>query len=667
MESITPSLPSEEFVSRTFNAYGGAQTVSTGSSKQYNSFNTGGTTHNIGGVTGNLTYQYDLALPTQTKFTGVYAPLGLHPVSTYTPRPELEHLLDEQLLPITDADDHNEMRTVVVRGLGGAGKSQLVLNHMHKHRRLYQNVFWIEAGQKQTVERCYLEIYQLLFPNTIHSVATTSTNDAIAAVKNWLHQQEGRSLWVMDSADAIEDVGDPAFIDLNYYLPSGPRLDRIITTRISRAQDMSSQGGVEVREMAEVEAVQLFQKCAKLQQTSGEIKQEIIAIVGELGCLALAVTLAGSYVRETPPPATSILQYLPQYRAHRKRLLDRRAHPNLHQYNASVLSTWEMSFAAIERQSPLAARLLSLLAFINFEDIFLSLFCVDRDSLAPSDVSIEGERVQWVALLLSGDGALDTYDIKAGFAILQAYSLLTWREEQEAYAMHKLVHAWSHDRLKSEQRQAWSLAALELLDEIVSKEDVDLARDLRLVPHVMVAFALTSAVYRSALPLPERSREAMGRLADLLNQLGRWDNEYDVRVFLEQVVETACGQEHLETAESMDRLAAVLTAQGKYEQAEEMFRRTITLRERLQGPEHPDTLSSFHNLAMALSEQGKYKQAEDIQRRVLRLKENVVGVEHPSTISSLSNLGTIFLYQGKYSQAEEVFLQQLELCKKLCY
>ena len=39
-----------------------------------------------------------------------------------------------------------------------------------------------------------------------------------------------------------------------------------------------------------------------------------------------------------------------------------------------MLSTWEASFEKIHNYNPAAARLLSLLAFLNFEDIFLGLF-----------------------------------------------------------------------------------------------------------------------------------------------------------------------------------------------------------------------------------------------------------------------------------------------------
>lgn len=59
MRSVEPSLPSDDAMSQTFNAYGGPQNVSMGSSKQYNSSNTGsGETHNYGGITGNPVFYF---------------------------------------------------------------------------------------------------------------------------------------------------------------------------------------------------------------------------------------------------------------------------------------------------------------------------------------------------------------------------------------------------------------------------------------------------------------------------------------------------------------------------------------------------------------------------------------------------------------------------------
>lgn len=60
MKALEPSIPIEEATSQTFNADdGGIQNISTGSSTQYNSSNTGsGITHNYGGITGNPTFNF---------------------------------------------------------------------------------------------------------------------------------------------------------------------------------------------------------------------------------------------------------------------------------------------------------------------------------------------------------------------------------------------------------------------------------------------------------------------------------------------------------------------------------------------------------------------------------------------------------------------------------
>ena len=140
------------------------------------------------------------------------------------------------------------------------------------------------------------------------------------------------------------------------------------------ARDMTNLEAVEVGEMTPVEAVELFRKSAKISHTDQDIEKEVTSIIEELGCLALAITLAGSYVATTPRLSYDIRQYLSEYRTQRKRLLGHKPTRYIHQYGESVLSTWETSFHAITAQSLIASRLLSLLAFLNFNDIWLGLF-----------------------------------------------------------------------------------------------------------------------------------------------------------------------------------------------------------------------------------------------------------------------------------------------------
>jgi hypothetical protein len=78
----------------------------------------------------------------------------------------------------------------------------------------------------------------------------------------------------------------------------------------------------------------------------------------------------------------------------------------VHRYGESVLSTWETSFSAVVRRSPVASRLLTLLAFLNFDDIFLDLFSVEDTSKEVSAAKGPADDLSWQMFLSpeSSDG-----------------------------------------------------------------------------------------------------------------------------------------------------------------------------------------------------------------------------------------------------------------------
>ncbi|KAL2049141.1 hypothetical protein ABVK25_010570 [Lepraria finkii] len=71
-------------------------------------------------------------LAARADYTGQYANSSLRPVPTYVPRPRLHQKIKEQLHDQNNNEEVNE-RILVVYGLGGAGKSQLVLHHIHEY------------------------------------------------------------------------------------------------------------------------------------------------------------------------------------------------------------------------------------------------------------------------------------------------------------------------------------------------------------------------------------------------------------------------------------------------------------------------------------------------------------------------------------------------------
>jgi hypothetical protein len=138
-----------------------------------------------------------------------------------------------------------------VWGLGGAGKTQLVLDYVQQHRTEYKVTFWIEAGRKESLERDFVRLYQTLFG--LHASAGEETmisvEDAATGVKSWFAGQRGPWLMVFDGADTIEDEEASGYIDIKHFIPSTVVLDFIITSRSSTAKDMTRLEGVQVGEI----------------------------------------------------------------------------------------------------------------------------------------------------------------------------------------------------------------------------------------------------------------------------------------------------------------------------------------------------------------------------------------------------------------------------------
>ena len=557
----------------------------------------------------------------------------------------------------------------MVYGLGGVGKSQLVLHYISEYQRNYTGVFWIEAGSKETIERDYIQIYRILCRRQTDTDQTIVTiENAVPAVKQWFRVRKGRWLVVLDSADTIDNNQDKSYIDLEYFMPDAQGVHVIITTRCSAAKEITRLEAVEVKEMESWEATELFKRSAKIREVDASKAREIDEIVRELGSLALAITLAGSYVSVTPRLSSDLKRYLPEYCQRRKELLDRRPKQYIHRYSESVLRTWEASYESIEIYNPAAARLLSLLAFINFEDIFISLFIRNSANIFTGNSPHTANELQVPRLserpwqsFLSGGQTWTIHQVESAFETLQNYSLIQWRPDQESYAMHKLVHAWGQDRLEVDQQQQLSFLALGLLQESTGDDQMNPADSLRLVPHVMANFRILSALHQPFGEFESSQLTAIDDQIRFLRARGRWAEAYEIRHFHNEQMSKTYGNEHRDTLASASNLAQILYFQGKYTDSVRIDREVLEIRKRVLGFEDVDTLTSENNLATVLCSQGKYKEAEQMIRQTLETARSVLGEEHSRTLASLGVLATVLDDQGKYKDADLMFRKALEI------
>ncbi|KAH0593445.1 hypothetical protein MHUMG1_08902 [Metarhizium humberi] len=216
---------------------------------------------------------------------------AIAPVKTFVQRTTLRDSIRNQLVRPLGPNRQGEVKKVGVWGMGGAGKSQLALSYLQHFRTEYDATFWIQAEQPAAIDRDFLAIYQLLADPTA-LLCNPNPDDVKRELLGWFTRASGKVLIVFDGADYLHQK-DKNFVALSQYIPGNPNIHIIITSRAAIARSMSTFEGVSVGELEESQSVELFLNCAEIQPSRGDVVTEAKLIVHELGCLALAISMAG--------------------------------------------------------------------------------------------------------------------------------------------------------------------------------------------------------------------------------------------------------------------------------------------------------------------------------------------------------------------------------------
>ena len=286
-----------------------------------------------------------------------------------------------------------------------------------------------------------------------------------------------------------------------------------------------------------------------------------------LGDLPLALEQAGAYIRLAE--IVDLDGYLQRFTKYRTAALsDEETSPD--NLPHTVATSWEVSLQAVAQESPAAADLLHLCAFLAPEAIPLDVLRRYCDQLPG---------VLQTALA-------DDLDCDEMLALLQRYSLL--EVTPDTLAIHRLVQAVIRDRLDEEHQKLWAGAAVQLVNaafpgDVTTNPESWLICD-RLLPH-----ALAAAGHAETLQV---GLEAAGRL---LNQAGLY-----------------------------------LKDRAAYAAAQAASARALAITEKVFGPNHPKVAIRLNNLAQLLQDTGRLAEAEPLMRRALEIDEHSFGTEHPN-------------------------------------
>ena len=94
-------------------------------------------------------------------------------------------------------------------------------------------------------------------------------------------------------------------------------------------------------------------------------------IVEKLGRMPLAIDHAGVFIHELRIPLSRYLSY---YDTAFQKVQNKKPRLGWNYGERTAATTWEISFAALESENPMACKILLMCSFLNHEDIWDELF-----------------------------------------------------------------------------------------------------------------------------------------------------------------------------------------------------------------------------------------------------------------------------------------------------
>ena len=540
-------------------------------------------------------------------------------------------------------------RTAVqaLQGMGGVGKTQLVVEYAHRFADGYEVVWWISADQAGLIGNQFAELGENLGCVEPGTGLTEAARQAMLAEL----RQRGRWLLIFDNASS------PA--DLAPWLPGGSG-HVLITSRARRWAEIAVPVEVDVLTRAESVAI-LRARVSWLTEADAE------KVAAAMGDLPLGVAQAAGYMADTGTPAGAYLSVL-ETRA--GQVLDL-GQPS--SYQQSLAAATELAFERLGHDDPASASLATLCAFLAPAPVPLEWFTRNPALLPVALASAAADPLAWHQVL----------------ARIGAHALA--RIDPDGLRMHRLTQAIMRGYLSPEQNSAsrqaaeaivaasnpgdgrtpdlwpeWALLLphLTFLDpELTTNPDlrrlaVDATWYLFRRGYWQSSYDLASRLYQKWIdqlgPDDPWALSAAQAVATALWKLGRHDEAARLDEDTLARRRLVLGEDHPDTLVSANATAITLRALGRTEAARKLDEDTLARRRRVLGADHPQTLVSANTMTVILRGLGQIEAARDLGEDTLGRRRRVLGEDHPDTLVSASNLALVWRAAGQVQAARDL-------------
>ena len=132
------------------------------------------------------------------------------------------------------------------------------------------------------------------------------------------------------------------------------------------------------------------------------------------------------------------------------------------------------------------------------------------------------------------------------------------------------------------------------------------------------------------------------------------------------VRENILGAEHPDTADSYNRIASVIHGNfDEYREALEWLRKALAVYEKVLGAEHPDTAATYNSIADVHSDLGEHREALEWRRKELTAREKAPSTEHPDTAANYIRIADIYSKLGEHCEALKWHRKALTVYEKV--
>ncbi|KAK2024752.1 hypothetical protein LX32DRAFT_491898, partial [Colletotrichum zoysiae] len=315
----------------------------------------------------------------------------------------------------------------------------------------------------------------------------------------------------------------------------------------------------------------------------------------------------------------------------------------------ALTATWIISFEQIEKRSPRASELLSLMSFLDRQAIpseFVNAYFQTNQAQDPmSD---------------TGDAEDTEVAVTKALGTLKAFSFVTETRDQSV-DMHRLVQAitkkWLFDKQRGTQFAQQALRVVFDAYPYGEYETRELCR--KYLPH---AYALLRSTSSSSRDNDIRRAFLLHNVSSYLAYQRNWDEAGNIVIQALELKKRVLGEEDRSTLVSMNELGSIYQKQGRWEEAEKLLESVLESKKRVVGTENPETLTGTNNLVLTYQNQARWEEAKKLQVSLLEISTRVLGESHATTlINIMSNLSYIYWEKGQLEKAEGLLVRATEM------